>query len=124
METTVQSTNKRWAGLWRPAKAKLLLFQRTQRPKAQLFIAHSDAGCERNMGYIVPCGKSDIIEFTSLRDSAWLDPAVPEPAAPRAFVRATPPGAEERRVHASAAEYRAADFPAGFPAAARSADRA
>jgi hypothetical protein len=45
-----QSTNKRWAGLWRPATAKLLLFQNTQRPKAQLFIAHSDARLETQCG--------------------------------------------------------------------------
>ena len=41
--TMGQSTNKRGAGLWRPATEKLLIFQYTQRPKAQLFIAHSDA---------------------------------------------------------------------------------
>ena len=61
-----QSTNKRWAGLWRPAKAKLLLFQRIKRLKAQLFIAHSDAGCERNGSYIVPGGTCDILGFKSV----------------------------------------------------------
>jgi hypothetical protein len=48
--------------------AKLVLFQRMQRLKAQLFIAHSGAVCERNDRYIVPLGKPDIFGFTSSPD--------------------------------------------------------
>jgi hypothetical protein len=104
--------------------AKLVLFQRMQRLKAQLFIAHSGAACERNDRYFVPSGKPDKFGFTSSRDSGCWDPLVLVPEALPAFVRATPPAAAARQVHAPAAEYRAADFPADFPAAARLAVQA
>ena len=50
--------------------------------------------------------------------------AVLAPATPREFAPATPPAAAARRARASAAARQAADFPAGFPAAARSVVRA
>jgi hypothetical protein len=39
-----RSANKRWAGLWQPAKAGGFLFLNMQTPDARLFIAHSGHG--------------------------------------------------------------------------------
>ena len=66
--------------------AKLLLFQNTQRLKAQLFIAYSDVRFKRNGTYIVPFGKPDVPGFRSdseTGESAVAGLGVVGPAGPR-----------------------------------------
>jgi hypothetical protein len=48
-----RSTNKGWAGLWRPSNTDLFLFLKKQSPDAPSFIAHSADGFKPNH-HLVP----------------------------------------------------------------------
>jgi hypothetical protein len=133
-----RSTNKRWAGLWRPSQAACFLFLKTEPSDAPAFIAHSGdhfngrslqwcvtlspaAGQRGSRGQApIEVRKGLTPQWTRLVPAA-LDPADRAPGVRQACCPVILPGAAARPDPASAVAPQAADFPAGFPVAAPTA---
>jgi hypothetical protein len=128
-------TNKPRAALWRPANADSFIFCRTESRDSPLFMAHSGDGF-KPLATLSPaayptCRDSNPARSPAnhqfqrrSRDTACAVLAVPAPAIRPAVYQAIPPAAVLRRGRASAVAPLAADFRAGFLAAAPTVVRA